>query len=202
MTGRLVGAALICALAAGMPACGDEAASSGDGATDVGAADESGADASVDDGGGAEDDGTGGSADDGGPESGADGEPESEGESGSVCGPIAIPLAELSTSASFFEYESAEVPGVTVKYFAVMGSDGAPHVAFDACEVCYLARRGYSQRGSSMRCNNCGSEFEIVGIGVENTGTGCWPGYLPITVTDTEVTIQCADLETGARFWE
>ncbi|MBI5498628.1 MAG: DUF2318 domain-containing protein [Deltaproteobacteria bacterium] len=202
MTERLLGAAVICALAAGLPACGDDAVSAGDGATDVGVADESGTDAIVEDVGVADEGGDAGSADDGGADGEDDGGPESEDETGSGCGPIVIPLAELSTTASFFEYESAEAPGVTVRYFAVIGSDGAPHVAFDACEVCYLARRGYSQRGSNMRCNNCGSEFEIDGIGVENTGTGCWPGYLPITVTDTEVTIQCADLETGARFWE
>ena len=114
---------------------------------------------------------------------------------------VNVPLAELSTTARFYDYESVTSPGVTVSFFAVLGSDGAPRVAFNACDVCYEARRGYSQRATTMHCNNCGTEFEIDGIGVENTGSGCWPGYLPATITDTDVVIRCADLEGGTWYF-
>ncbi|MDY6932228.1 MAG: Fe-S-containing protein, partial [Halobacteriota archaeon] len=54
---------------------------------------------------------------------------------------IRIPLSEISSDAKFYSYET--VDGVTVRYFAVIGTDGEVHVATDACDQCYGARKGY-----------------------------------------------------------
>ena len=36
-----------------------------------------------------------------------------------------------------------------------------------------------------MVCNNCGNKYPIDGLGTENKNPGgCWPGYLPSTVSD------------------
>lgn len=111
---------------------------------------------------------------------------------GDACDEIVIPLADLSTDAIFFEYQAMDV---TVHYFAVLADDGSPHVAVDACDVCYAAKKGYRQEGDQMICNNCGQSFDIEDIGDENQTGGCNPGYIVIDVTDTAVIIQPEALE-------
>lgn len=106
---------------------------------------------------------------------------------------IFIPLSNLSTKATFYNYDSQ---GVTIRFFAVLDPSGTVHVAFDACDVCYEAKKGYIQSGDVMRCINCGQEFSINGIGLDNRGGGCWPSFLPIVIDGDNVIIKITDLET------
>jgi len=105
---------------------------------------------------------------------------------------IFIKLANLSTKAKFYSFNSN---GTNIRYFAVQDSSGNVHIAFDACDVCYEAKKGYQQNGEMMQCKNCGKEFAITGIGVENTGGGCWPSYLPMRIENDTVVIKISDLE-------
>ena len=57
-----------------------------------------------------------------------------------------------------------------VKYLAVLGTDGKPRVAFNACDVCGGAK-GYVQKGTDIKCLSCGREFKIDGLGTENKGS-------------------------------
>ncbi|MBW2454153.1 MAG: DUF2318 domain-containing protein [Deltaproteobacteria bacterium] len=118
---------------------------------------------------------------------------------GDACDSIIIPLSELNATAAFHSYEAITA---TVQFFAVLGVDSAPHIAFDACDVCYGAKLGYSQDGDEMVCNNCGNRFAITGIGTENQGGGCWPGYLQMTTTATDVVIEPEILEAGSWYFE
>ncbi|MDP6155885.1 MAG: DUF2318 domain-containing protein [Candidatus Thermoplasmatota archaeon] len=90
---------------------------------------------------------------------------------------VKILESEVTTNPKFYSYN---VGGVTVRYFAVRGSDGNVHVAFDACDICYDAKKGYEKSGSSMSCKNCGKKYSINSLGTENQEGGCWPSYLPI----------------------
>ncbi len=108
---------------------------------------------------------------------------------------VKIPLSEISTTAKYYTYDSG---GIAIKYFAVKGSDGKVRTAFDACEVCYRAKKGYSQVGSSMKCNNCGLQFRIDDLGTMNKGSGCWPAYLPNEVSGSSIIIKKTDLDKGA----
>ena len=112
---------------------------------------------------------------------------------------ISIPLSEISSEASWYEYESEKTK---IKYFAVRAPDGSIKTAFDACDVCYKSRRGYSQDGDFMICNNCGNRYHINGLGTENlAGGGCWPGYLENNIKDDNIMIKASDLkEGGFRF--
>jgi uncharacterized membrane protein len=105
---------------------------------------------------------------------------------------IQIPLSDISTTASFYSYDDN---GVTVRYFAVKDASGNLHVAFDACDVCYEAKKGYKQVGNEMQCLNCGRQFSITSIGTENTAGGCWPSYLPMTINGTNIIVKIADLQ-------
>jgi uncharacterized membrane protein len=109
---------------------------------------------------------------------------------------IRIPLSQITTDVKFYMHDA---DGTSVKYFAIKGSDGNVHVAFDACDVCYGAKKGYTKSGSDMQCINCGNRYAINGLGSENTRGGCWPSYLPMNIDGDDVVIQISDLE--AKSW-
>ncbi len=105
---------------------------------------------------------------------------------------VRIPISDIITTAKFYSYDSN---GVSVRYFAVKDKQGTVHVAFDACDVCYEAKKGYKQNGDVMQCLNCGKTFSITSIGTENTAGGCWPSFLPMNIDGNNVVITIADLE-------
>jgi len=108
---------------------------------------------------------------------------------------ISIPVSEISEKAKWFEYES---DGAIIRFFAVKASDGSIKTAFDACDVCFSSKKGYSQDGSVMVCNNCGNKYPIDGLGTENKqGGGCWPGYLSSTIVGDSLEIKKSDLDKG-----
>lgn len=108
---------------------------------------------------------------------------------------VVIPLAAITdTSFHFYAFNSS---GTTIKYFVVKDASGNIHTAFDACDVCYRAKKGYHQSGNFAQCNNCGRTFSIGDIGTKNTEGGCWPGYLPSTVQGDSIIIKKSDLESG-----
>ena len=108
-------------------------------------------------------------------------------------GMVTIQLSDLSNKAQFYEFEDR---GVKISYFAVLGSDGKPRTAFDACDVCG-GYKGYEQRGNDITCRNCGRVFSIDGLGTKNKGYGCWPSYLPHEVKGNNILINIEDLKGG-----
>jgi len=105
---------------------------------------------------------------------------------------IKIPLSDIDTDAKFYSYI---VDGVEMRYFALLGPDEDVHVALDACDVCYGAKKGYTQVGDVMRCINCGNQYPVNSLGTENTAGGCWPSYLPIKIDGDNIVIEKSDLE-------
>lgn len=104
---------------------------------------------------------------------------------------VGISLSDIGDNPEFYSYDA---DGVVVRYFVIKGSDGDVHVAFDACDVCYRAKKGYRQKGADMECINCGLTYPINSIGTENTAGGCWPSYLPIRIDNGQVIIENSDL--------
>lgn len=111
-------------------------------------------------------------------------------------GEVEIPLSEISGDASYYKYDAS---GVEVRFFALMGKDGDPRIAFDACDVCYENKRGYRQEGDDMVCNNCGNRYASAGIGTKNLQGGCWPSYLPMKLEGGKVLIKAQDI-TAKRY--
>ncbi|MBI5325817.1 MAG: DUF2318 domain-containing protein [Ignavibacteriae bacterium] len=108
------------------------------------------------------------------------------------------PVSEISTTPNYYSYNYI-INSTTMKvidYFIVKDGSGNIKSAFNACEVCYKADKGYSQRGDKMHCNNCGNEYPIENLGTQGQG-GCWPGYLPHEISGDEIVIQISDLENG-----
>ena len=100
--------------------------------------------------------------------------------------------------ARHFAYKSPE--GIEVRYFVLKSSDGVIRAAFDACDVCWRANKGYIQEGDVMICTNCGRRF--ASIRVNEVKGGCNPAPLARQVVDGKVVIKVADILEGRRFFD
>ena len=103
-------------------------------------------------------------------------------------GSLVIPVADLSTDASFFP---VEVDGTKMEVIAVKDSDGNIRTAFNTCQICYGSGRGYYvQQGDMLVCQNCGNRFTIDQVEVESGGCNPWPIFEDNkTVTEDSIEI-------------
>ena len=111
---------------------------------------------------------------------------------------VTIPVADVGDGAVHFF--ASDVGGTEVRYFVVKATDGSLKTAFDACEVCYQAKKGYTQDGNAVRCNNCGRVFPTDSIGVERGG--CNPSPIEATTAGDTLTITADQIEAGVRFFQ
>lgn len=113
-------------------------------------------------------------------------------------GVVSIPLAKVGDGkAHFYKYES---DGKAIVFFLVKAADGSIKSAFDACDVCFLEKKGYEQQGDSVVCKNCNKKFAISRIGPHESG-GCNPCSLPHKEAGGSVIISVEDLKAGAKFF-
>ena len=97
------------------------------------------------------------------------------------------------------KYYSVDISGKSVRFFVLKSSDGVIRSAFDACDVCYRAKKGYRQSGDLMICNNCGQQFPSVRINIEKGG--CNPSPLDRTFDGDSIIITRADIEKGLMYF-
>lgn len=118
------------------------------------------------------------------------------------------PLSSTSTAvtfpASLFEDGKARhfehVDGkFTIRYFVLKSSDGVIRAAFDACDVCWPANKGYYQEGDYMVCRNCGRKF--ASVLVNEVKGGCNPAPLNRTLESGKLVIQIKDIQEGRQFF-
>jgi uncharacterized membrane protein len=100
--------------------------------------------------------------------------------------------------AQFFEYTAEG--GLKIRYFVLKSSDGIIRSAFDACDSCWRAGKGYYQEGDEMVCRNCRQRFPSVKV-MEVKG-GCNPVPLPNQARGAEVVIRLADILAGRPFFD
>jgi uncharacterized membrane protein len=125
-------------------------------------------------------------------------EEEKEIEDFSIEGNNAVVLISATDDGNFHYYSYETDDGTMVDFFVVKGGDGDMHVAFDSCDVCYDAKKGYSKKGDEASCNNCQLTYKINDLGSKNMEPGkCWPGYLPYTTGDGKIYIKLSDIEEG-----
>lgn len=103
-------------------------------------------------------------------------------------GYLAIPIADLSQTASFYK---ADIDGTEIELVALKDSKGNLRTAFNACQVCYSSGKGYYvQDGNYLLCQNCGNSFTIDQVGIASGGCNPWPILdSDRTVTDDEIQI-------------
>ena len=119
---------------------------------------------------------------------------------------VASQAEEARYSSAIFEdgkarhYQYAAGNGITVKYFILKSSDGVIRAAFDACDVCWPAGKGYFQKGDVMVCRNCGRQFASVRI--NEVKGGCNPGPLERTIVGDELVIQVKSILEGVKYFD
>ncbi len=110
-----------------------------------------------------------------------------------------VTFDESDFSGGVAAYYTTEAGGKTINFFVLESSDGVIRAAFDACDVCYQAKKGYRQAGDLMVCNNCGQQFPSVRINIEQGG--CNPSPLERHHEDGKMTINVADIAKGAMYF-
>jgi uncharacterized membrane protein len=98
--------------------------------------------------------------------------------------------------ARHFEHVAGEFK---IKYFVLKSSDGIIRAAFDACDVCWPAGRGYYQEGDYMVCRNCGRKF--ASVLVNEVKGGCNPAPLNRRIENGKVIIQVKDILQGRQYF-
>ena len=110
---------------------------------------------------------------------------------------VKIPLRALESGKALFL--AREAGGRRIHYFALKSSDGQFRAAFDACDVCFRADRGYRQEGDQMVCNQCGQAFPSVKV--NDVKGGCNPAPLERKVDGEHLVIRKGDIAAGAAYF-
>jgi uncharacterized membrane protein len=110
---------------------------------------------------------------------------------------VRIPIKDIDDGkAHYYVYKGGETE---IKFFVIKSSDGVLRAAFDACDVCFLEKKGYSQDGEFMICNNCGRRFHSSQINVVEGG--CNPAPLHREMVGDNLMIKIGDILPGSRFF-
>jgi uncharacterized membrane protein len=118
--------------------------------------------------------------------------------------PAAKTVTQVTFPASLFDDGKARhfqhvADSFTIKYFILKSSDGIIRAAFDACDVCWPAGKGYYQDGDVMVCRNCGRRF--ASVLVNEVKGGCNPAPLNRNVENGKVVIQVKDILEGKQYF-
>ena len=125
---------------------------------------------------------------------------------GAVSASVPGPSGDITYPVSPFDdgkarhYDFQAPNGITVKYFVIKSSDGVIRAAFDACDVCWPAGKGYQQQGDYMVCRNCGRRFASVSVNV--LSGGCNPAPLERKVVGDQVVLRPADIAAGSSYFD
>jgi uncharacterized membrane protein len=112
-------------------------------------------------------------------------------------GKVSIPIADLNDGKAHFYNYKGQTGKIT--FFVITEKDGTLRAAFDACDVCYLEKKGYEQKGEQMICRNCNQAFPVAKIGT--VSGGCNPSPLKVTLVGSTLEIAVIDLESGAHYF-
>jgi hypothetical protein len=89
--------------------------------------------------------------------------------------------------------------GRPIEFFVLRSKDGVVRAAFNACDVCFQSKLGYTQEGDYMVCKNCGRRFPADQINVVHGG--CNPSPLTRTVEGDHLVIQVQDIVRGLDYF-
>ena len=111
---------------------------------------------------------------------------------------ITYPVAQFDDGkAQHFSYKA---DGIDIRYFILKSSDGVLRAAFDACDVCWPANKGYYQDGDDMVCRNCGRRFASVRI--NEVKGGCNPAPLNRNVKNDHLVLAVDDILEGQQYFD
>jgi hypothetical protein len=112
-------------------------------------------------------------------------------------GAVRLTLATFDDhEAHHYTYMHEDQP---IEFFVLKSQDGTVHAAFNACDVCFDSKKGYTQDGDFMVCNNCGRRFPADQINVVQGG--CNPSPLTRIVEGDSLVIQVEDIIDGQDYF-
>lgn len=117
---------------------------------------------------------------------------------GASSGQLVMPVSTFEDGKAHF-YTQKEGK-VEIRYFVLKSSDSVLRVAFDACDVCWPAGKGYAQNGDTMVCRNCGLRFPSVKV--NEVRGGCNPAPITRKVEGGNLIIQAEDLRQGSGYFD
>jgi uncharacterized membrane protein len=113
-------------------------------------------------------------------------------------GMVAYPVSLFEDGqAKYFDFQDGDR---TIRYFVIKSADGVIRAAFDACDVCWPAGKGYYQEGDDMVCRNCGRKF--ASNQVNEVQGGCNPAPLKRSVDNGMLIIRPDDIRSGAGYFK
>jgi hypothetical protein len=89
--------------------------------------------------------------------------------------------------------------GRPIEFFVLKSNNGVVRAAFNACDVCYLSKKGYTQDGDYVVCNNCGQRFPANEI--NDVHGACNPSPLGRVVEGDTLVILVEDIVKGLRYF-
>ncbi|MCK7514560.1 MAG: DUF2318 domain-containing protein [Desulfobacterales bacterium] len=95
---------------------------------------------------------------------------------------------------------STRAASITIRYFVIKSADGVIRAAFDACDVCWPAGKGYAQDGEFMVCRNCGQRFHSTKV--NEVKGGCNPAPLERRVENGMLLIRVSDILEGKGYFD
>lgn len=112
-------------------------------------------------------------------------------------GLVQFPLSTFDDEkAHFYTYMHQGRP---VEFFVLKSKDGVVRAAYNACDVCFPAKKGYRQEGDEMVCNNCGQRFPSELI--NEVRGGCNPSPLDRSVEGDTLLIRVEDILSGLDYF-
>ncbi len=111
---------------------------------------------------------------------------------------VTYPVAMFADGkARHFDFKDGRY---TIRYFVIQSADGVLRAAFDACDVCWPAGKGYYQDGDVMVCRNCGRKF--ASTKVNEVKGGCNPAPLNRRVEGDTLVIEVDDIRAGKGYFD
>jgi len=111
---------------------------------------------------------------------------------------VSMPAAAFDDGkARYFDHRHGHI---TIRYFVVRSADGVLRAAFDACDVCWPAGKGYAQDGDFMVCRNCGQRFHSTRV--NEVKGGCNPAPLERRVENGMLMIRVSDILDGQTYFD
>jgi uncharacterized membrane protein len=111
---------------------------------------------------------------------------------------VAYPVSMFQDGkAHHFDYKTGNL---NIRYFILKSSDGIIRAAFDACDVCWPAGKGYYQDGDDMVCRNCGRRF--ASVLVNEVQGGCNPAPLNRIVQGDQLILKADEIIKGRSYFD
>ncbi|MFH1744700.1 MAG: Fe-S-containing protein [bacterium] len=86
----------------------------------------------------------------------------------------------------------------TIYFFVLKAPDGTYRAAANACEVCYGAKKGFSQKGDLIMCDNCRTTYPKDLIAKEKGGCNPGPINPDVSVQNKQLALDVEDIEAVA----